>query len=347
MNGQLFSRTMGGLCSIIIVFHAPVVLAQTESQNREWDVICITDRPAIVEGESTNLQAWLTTQDGQLLPQPASFLWQVTEGTVLGTGPEVQWELSHVKIEPKESRKTVTATAKTGHLSCVVEVVIEKQEPAGSEGSTAATRDGRLRSARKYLFPNETEKPGFGLYSYLLFPERPRTEKEKALYVKTVESCLRMMESVEEHLAIHRETGELNATHIPVKMAPKSSEGLSDWAANVLAVYDYTTAQKLLDKLGNEYRQGPYLIAVLKPLLSERKTPVQEYLLGDFTSREPKLASQVVELFTYRAAQQRTWMDESLRSFRLNVRNLVAVAGKVAPEVASAMIVLVKASQLR
>lgn len=347
MNGRLFSRAMGGLCSIIIVLHALVVLAQTDSPNKAMDVICITDRPAIVEGESTSLQAWVTTQDGQSLPQPASFLWQVTEGTTQGTGPEVQWDLSHVKIGPKESRKTVTATAKAGDLSCVVEVVIGKQEPAGSEGSTAATRDGRLRSARKYLFSNETEKPGFGLYSYLLFPERPRTEKEKALYAKTLESCLRMMESVEEHLAIHREKGELNATHIPVKMAPKSSEGFSEWAANVLAVYDYTTAQKLLDKLGNEYRQGPYLIAVLKPLLLERKSPVQEYLLGDFTGREPKLASQVVELFTYRAAQQRTWMDESLRSFRLNVRSLVAVAGKVAPEVASAMIVLAQANQSR
>lgn len=341
MNGGLFSRTMGGLCSIILVLHASAVLAQTDSQNKAVDVICITDRPGIVEGETTNLQAWLTTQDGQLLPQPASFLWQVTEGTVLGNGPEVQWDLSHVKIESKEWRKTVTATVKAGELSCVAEVVIGKQEPAGSEGSTAATRDGRLRSARKYLFPNEVEKPGFGLYSYLLFPERPRTEKEKALYMQILESCLRMMESVEEHLAIHRETGELNATHIPVKMAPKSSEGLSEWAANVLAVYDYTTAQKLLDKLGNEYRQGPYLIAVLNQPLSERKSPVQEYLLGDFTGREPKLASQVVDLFTYRAAQQRTWVHETLPSFRLNVRNLVAVAGKVVPDVANVMIRLV------
>jgi hypothetical protein len=97
-----------------------------------------------------------------------------------------------------------------------------------------------------------------------------------------------------------------------------------------------------LDKLDKMYQRGPYLISVLKQPLSDIASPVQLHLLQDFTGKVPKLISNVVDLFTYRAAQQRTWSEESIRSFGLNVRNLIAVAGQVTPDVASAVVTLIQ-----
>ena len=349
MKGPLCRQMVGALCTIVILLQAPFALAQTDTHDRALDLVCFTDRPAIVEGESTSLQAWTTTQDGQPFAQPISLTWHVSGGTVQKTGSDVGWNLSSVRIAPGELHKKVTATVKAtstglGEATCSVEVFIGKKEQVGPGPPPTDTRGG-LRSARRYLLPNEKEESGFGLYSYLLFPVPPGTDEEKARYLKTLESCLRVMQGVEEHLARHRRRSELNATHIPVKTVPKYNKVLEKWAADVLDVYDYATAQKLLDKLDNTYRRGPYLISVMKQPLSNGDTPIQEHLLQDFTGKVPELVSQFVDLFTYRAAQQRTWTDASLQGFRLDVRNLVAVASKVGPGVADAMIKLIPPKQ--
>jgi hypothetical protein len=320
-------------------------LAQTDSQTNAMEVLCLTDRPAIDQGASTRLRAWAAMQDGQPITQPIAFEWQVTAGVIQGTGPEVQWNLSGVSIDAGELHKQVTATvnARTAGLrgsKCTIEVFLSKK--VDKELPRLPTERGGLRSARQYLLPDQKEKGGFGLYSYLLLPKPPQTEEEKTRYLKTLESCLLVMQSVEDHIERHRRPSELNATHIPVTKIPKYSQVSAEWAANSLAVYDYTTAQKLLDKLDKTYQQGPYLISVLKQPLSDIATPVQVYLLQDFTGKVPELVSKVVDLFTYRAAQQRTWSEESLRTFGLNVRNLIAVAGRVTPDVASAVFTLIQ-----
>jgi hypothetical protein len=337
------------LCSIVVTLHAPIALAQADAQSKGLDLVCITDRPAIVEGESTSLQAWATTQDGQPPAQAVSVVWQVSEGSIQGTGSDVRWNLSSVNIMSGELHKKVKATVKVtstglGESTCSVEVFIGKKEQV-VPGPPPIDRSGGLRSARRYLLPNEKEESGFGLYSYLLFPVQPETDEDKARYLKTLESSLRMMQSVEEHLARHRRPSELNATHIPVNAVPKYNKDFAKWAANVLEVYDYATAQKLLDKLDKIYRRGPYLISVMRQPLSNGDTPIPVHLLQDFAGKVPELVSQFVDFFTYRAAQQRTWTDESLQSFRLNLRNLVAVASKVGPGVADAVIKLVPMKQ--
>lgn len=359
MNCDGFGRIIGVLWTIVVMLTLQAALAQAETQNSLMDVICLTDRPAIAEGGSAKLQAWAVAPEGTSISQPISFVWQVTEGFVQGSGPEVEWDLSRVGIESDDFHKKVLATVKVmttehGESGCSVEVFIGKNVPTpilDRDGNPvqvppAITRGG-LRSARRFLLPTKfkKEETGFGLYSYLLFTAKPGSEEEKARYLKTLEACLRVMESVEDHLKYHRQPSELNATHIPVKTMPKYSAVPAEWAANVLAVYDYAAAQALLDKLDQTYQRGPYLVSVLKDPLSERTISVQEHLLQDFTGKVPELVSQVVDLFTYRAAQQRKWTDESFRSFSLNVRNLVAVAGKVAPEVAGTMISLVQAKQ--
>ena len=344
-------RIVAGLLLIVGSLCPQLASAKTNSGNNGMEVLCLTERPAIVQGESTGLRAWAVTSDGIPIPQPTQLKWQVSEGLVQGEGSDVQWNLSGVTIKSGELHKKVMATvsadvASVGSASCAVAVFIGKKEIDTSVNGVSDTRGG-LRSARRYLLPNEKEETGYGLYSYLLFPAPPRTEEEKARYLKTLESCLLVMQDVEDHIQRHRRPSELNATHIPVTEVPKYSKVSAEWAANALNVYDYTTAQKLLDKLDKTYQRGPYLISVLKKPLSLRTMPVQEHLLQDFTGKVPELASSVVDLFTYRAAQQRTWSEAALRVFSLNVRNLIAVAGKVTPQVANALITLVLLNQAK
>ncbi|MCC2643713.1 MAG: hypothetical protein K0S45_4126 [Nitrospira sp.] len=214
-----------GLWLVAVLFAPQTALAQTDSRNIAMEVICLTDRPVIDQGANTRLQAWAATQDGHSI----AFKWQVTAGVVQGTGPDVQWTLSGVKIESGELHKKVTATVKAvaaglRESNCTVEVFIGNNEEDTGPDRSSSDRRGGFRSARRYLLPDQ-EEPGFGPYSYLLFPKPPQTEEERKRYLKTLESCLLVMQSVEDHIKRHRRPSELNATHIPITEFPKYSPG--------------------------------------------------------------------------------------------------------------------------
>lgn len=302
------------------------------------DVICLTEQPAIVEGESVGLRVWVSTPNGQPIEQPITFQWQVTEGRIQGMGADVRWDLSAVTIKPTEPHKKVVAMVRAiapglGEAQCLVEVFIDK-------GAVPGMRGLRI-SARRFLLPNQTEQPDYGLYSYLLFSAPPQNEEEKTRYLRVLGACLSVMRDIDEILKRHQPSRELNATHIPVTKDPKSGKLDSEWAENVLAVYDYAAAQILLSKLDTAYQRGPYLISVLKPL-SKFDSPVPVHLFQDFTGVVPDHASNWVKHFTYLAAQQRGWTDKSLRRFDLTIRNLISVAGIVTPDVASALTTMIQ-----
>ncbi|MDF0673341.1 MAG: hypothetical protein P0120_03210 [Nitrospira sp.] len=299
------------------------------------EMICLTERPVIVQGETVRLRVWASTSDGQSIAQPLTFQWQVTEGHIQGTGNEVRWDLSAVTIEPSEPYKNVVATVtanapSVGNGRCSVRVTIK--EPVQTRGP--------LISTRGFLKPKMREKPGYGLYSYLLFSAPPQHEGEKARYLKVLEACLSIMRESEEFLD-RQPDSELNATYIPVRKTPMSGKSDSEWAEKVLAVYDYAAAQILLSKLDTMYQQGPYLISTLKPL-SMSDSPQPLHLFQDLTGVVPDQASNWVKHFTYLVAQQRSWQDQSLRQFHLKMRNLLAVAGIVTPEVVNAVKTLVQ-----
>lgn len=340
-------QVLGVFWLIVVMLHPQTVVAQVDSQKIKMDLICLTDRPAILEGEVTRLQAWALAPDGTPIAGPVSFAWQATEGSIQGSGSDVQWNLAKITIKDGELHRKVAATVKAtaisvGDATCAVEVFIGKRQP---DGHTDPDRGpgGGLRSARRYLEPNKKEEAGFGLYSYLLFPARPGSEEEKARYLKTLEACLRVMETVEDHVSHHKRRSELNATHIPVKTLPKEAKLLTDWAANVLDVYDYTAAQHLLDKLDKSYQRGPYIVSVVKAPLSVQSEPVQEYLLQDFTGKVPELISQVFDRFISRAAQQTKWVtDDSFRGFWIDLRNLAAIVGNAVPDVVGRTVIILK-----
>ena len=345
MRGYVYLRAVAGLWFSVAVSHSLAVHAAEYARpggTNEMDVICLTEQPAIVEGERVRLQAWASTGDGQPIAQPITFEWLVTEGRIQGTGTDVRWDLSAVTIEPNQPHKKVVATAKAiapslADTRCLLEVFIGKKE-AMEPGLPSDPRDtrGGLISARRFLLPNETEEVGYGLYSYLLFSMRPQNEEQKTRYLKALESCLLRMESIDGFLKKHRRRSSLNATHLPVTKVPKFSASSAEWAQNALQVYDYTTAQDLLNKLDKAYERGPYLISVLKPL-SGTDVSTSVHLSQDLAGVVPDLASDWVKNFMYFASQEQGWTEQSLRRFGFKVHNLIAVASKVAPDVASAI----------
>jgi hypothetical protein len=300
-------------------------------------LICLAEQPAIVEGEAVILRTWTVGVPAEAT-EDLRVQWQVTDGRIEMHGAIARWDLSTVTLEPREGQRRVQATiaalpAHGSAIECRVEVAI------GSKDTTLADR-GTLRgetlsSAKRYLLPGDTEEEGYGLYSYLLFSAPPRDGEETARYLKTIEAYLLVLQDVDEYLRRHVRKRHLNATYIPLRQLPQPAASNDEWAASVLAVYDYTAAQELLRNVGASAQQGPYLISALQPLT---RSAVSTHLWEDLSGVVPDLAWDWLRFFTYLAAQERSWSQESLRRLALNMHNLIAVAGKVAPELVSGFI---------
>ena len=238
--------------------------APTAIHQQSIELICLTEQPFIIEGETAVLQAWLTTSDGHLTNIPFQFAWKVDAGRVENQALTTQWDLSAVEIGSQEVRK-VTATGEAAYpgqneFHCAVDVLI------GRNVQRHVLRGADRFTARSYLLPNEAEAPGYGLYSYLLFSSPPKDAEERARYLKTIEACLLLLQKVDEYLSRYVRPASLNTTYIPVKEVPEEAAADAERAANVLAVYDYTAAQILLGKVNEVNEKGPYLLSVLAPL---------------------------------------------------------------------------------
>jgi hypothetical protein len=335
MNRQDRGRILSGLWAMFVICTAQSALAEIEAQEKTVEAICLTERPAIMEGESTTLQAWVLTHDGHSLP----ITWQVSDGTVQGTGAERQWDLSSIRIPPGEPHKKVMATLMAAttdleHAGCTVEVFIARKEMTGAEEAPMGTRGARM-TGRRYLLPDETELSGYGLYSYLLLGEKPQTEEKTKRYLKTLEASVHIMNKLQA-LSRHVRPRQLNATYIPVTAQPKGKEDDPDFAKRVLAVYDFARAQVLLNKFEKRYDQGPYLVSVKTPL-SHESGSVSFQIFQNFSGVVPDLAAKGVKNFEYLAAQERTWTEQSMRVLAFKSRNLIAVAGKETPKVAGSL----------
>ena len=241
------------------VFALAMLLAHSVAVRAAHDVqlICLTEQPAIVEGESATLRAWVSTIDGRPIAAPVNFSWEVDAGRVEAQAASTRWDLSTVKVKPQMVRKVnaIVTAAQPGRsdLRCTVEVFIGREEATPPDRATK----GELLSARHYLLPGEVEAPGFGLYSYLLFSAPPRDAEDEARYLKTIEACLLVLQEVDDYLSRHLPPSRLNATYIPLTRIPDRGRSNTEWAENLLAVYDYTAAQILLSKVQQAHQQGP------------------------------------------------------------------------------------------
>ena len=104
------------------------------------ELICLTEQPAIIEGEGATLRAWASTLEGGPIATPIKFECEVNAGHIEAQAAATRWDLSAVKVEPQAVRKVIATVKATrpgrSELRCAVEVFIGKKEATTPDRGT-------------------------------------------------------------------------------------------------------------------------------------------------------------------------------------------------------------------
>jgi len=221
-------------------------------------------------------------------------------------------------------------------------------------------------TASDFLASSQTEKEGYGLYSYILFGARPES--------LTADRWRRYYEAIVAYLDIPT-AGEIsrsvppastNLTFLPVALAESelpaagltpnqfrfdaqrlaahaamhktsgrdssyhdSSKG--ETACMLTGNYDYARAQGLLALLPDSHMEGPYIVSVAEPLSRTRALPAQ-YLYQDLSSVPPELIRLWVKEFMAQAQENEFWKTRSKDQFVLRLRTAIGVVSQQMPD---------------
>jgi hypothetical protein len=175
------------------------------------------------------------------------------------------------------------------------------------------------------LLPNETERPGYGLYSYALISHRPQTG-ELPKYKAYVRALLELPTAAQVERYVPR--SRINITYLPFDALTPAwyTLSLDDRVSYAVEHYDFARGSAMLASLSEHTGPGPVIISLLKPLdLSSHPHPV---LVQDLTSAQPSLMATYVSYFVQQAAKDRFWQEKALSHFCLNLRNGLEVAAE-------------------
>jgi len=131
------------------------------------------------------------------------------------------------------------------------------------------------------------------------------------------------MASLEEYV----QRQQLNVAYLPVRAAPERAPS-AVWA---LDNYDYARARAILRNVTRPNREGPYLLAALKPLTNANVPG--PYLFQDLSAVPPHLAASWVKEFLNQAAQERFWEQRKGVQLAARMRVTVGILGAGLPEV--------------
>ena len=276
---------------------------------------CSAERPSVGLGETIALRAWAVPPTGQRL----TYEWAAMAGRVEGRGAEARWSLA--ELRPGAYAATVNVSGGDGApAECVVRVVVRRDaDPRGPARETG----------RSLLLPGRSEESGYGLYSYLLLGSPPG-EAARDRYLKALEAFVSLIPDI-AGLEEYVQRRELNIAYVPVRAAP----GQAPSGAWALDNYDYARARVLLRNLPRSNREGPYLLAALRPLTSAGGQG--PYLLQDLSAVPPHLAASWVKEFLNQAAQERFWEERRAVQLASRMRVTIAILGAGLPEVRKAV----------
>jgi hypothetical protein len=279
---------------------------------------CSAERPTIARGGQVRLRAWAGPPAGERV----LYTWEVPVGRLDGEGAQPRWDLADLR--PGTYAAVVRAAA-TGAASaeCVVRVTVRVD--AGARGELPR------ETGAAFLVPDRAERPGYGLYSYLLLGAPP-TDATRERYSRAIESFLEMMPEI-GRLEAHLPRQALNVAYLPVDQDPDAMPVAPRWA---LAHYDYARARSLLRVLPGSLRAGPYIVSTLTPLSGDATAPGPR-LFQDLSHVPPHLVSTWVLEFLNQAAQERFWEESSGRTLALRMRLAVGILGTGLPEVRRAL----------
>jgi hypothetical protein len=235
------------------------------------------------------------------------YLWSVPAGRLEGQGAEVRWDLHGV--EPGYYTATVRAGDPSGSSAeCALQVVVVHGED--HRGGVAA---------RSLLVRGQVEETSFGLYSYLLLASPPSSDATRDRYLKTMESYLGLIQSVEA-LDMYFEHNQLNVTYLPIDSSP--AEVVSpQW---VLDHYDYARALRLLRTLPGTHIGGPFIVSSLRPL-GGITTLSGRYLYQDLSTVPPHLVPLWIQVFINQAAQERFWEEPTAEKLVIKLRTAIGI----------------------
>ncbi|MCD4814542.1 hypothetical protein K8S19_12735 [bacterium] len=186
-------------------------------------------------------------------------------------------------------------------------------------------------TARCFLLRGHDQPSGFGLYSYLLFGDKP-TESSRERYLAALSTYLDL-EAIED--SSYRDHPEkLNITLLPLLTAP----GPAPLPERLLKKYDYARARAFLRTLPDQKTRnsGPYLISTTKPLDPESYI-VEPYLYQDLTLVPRDLIQLWVRDFKQQAAKPRFWEKNAMREMAKTLRTTVAILAQGLPDILSGL----------
>jgi hypothetical protein len=183
-------------------------------------------------------------------------------------------------------------------------------------------------SGRAYLSSGDEEVPGYGLYSYLLFPSRPSDgspQKERCLFaIEMWRVKIDALEDVEREYVPEK----INVTYLPVR----NERGFTS-AEEIFQDYDFVRGKKLLNSFPESDpidRDAIYLVSVRKPLSRGLTEP---YLFIEVSTREKIVFEHWMGVFLDKVKHEERWNKTSLKEYALGLRELLDNVGVVASQV--------------
>jgi hypothetical protein len=246
------------------------------------------------------------------------YTWIINAGKLTGSGAEVTWDFTGVT--PGIYEATVAVTLPDGKKAkCSLSMLVMPTEIKGVETGWSLLRSGRR------------EEPGYGLYSYVLFGSRPAAETRER-YLKALEAYVTIAENVQnlERAGIPRR--ELNVTYVPVLRLPQKDRPIPEW---LLENYDFARARAIIRLFPGDYRDGPYIISVLRPMGGDQFSG--NYLYQNLSAVPPHVVLSWAKVFMNQAAKVRFWEPRTAEQLVLQLRTVVAQLAIGLPMVRSAM----------
>jgi hypothetical protein len=228
------------------------------------------------------------------------------------------------------------------------------------------TRPAKRVTASDFLTSSQTEKEGYGLYSYILFgarPESPNSDRWRRYYeaivayldIPTVGEVSRSVPPASTNLTFlpvalteselpaaglatpiqFRFDAQRMAAHDALHKATgkqsyhDSTNGAT--ACMLVGNYDYARAQGLLALLPNSHMEGPYIVSVAEPLSRTGVLPAQ-YLYQDLSSVPPELSRLWVKEFMAQAQETEFWKTRSKDQFVLRLRTAIGMMSQQIPD---------------
>lgn len=169
----------------------------------------------------------------------------------------------------------------------------------------------RTISARDYLFTDEKETEGYGLYSYVVLPERPSNERMRQRFVKLYEAFFSTLEPTETYLMMGVDKKNLNETCWMLRLKEKVARQditiknkTKEWLFFV-DNYDYARARIILNRIKDLNGEGPFIVCYVAPLASGGELSLVErdkVLVFDFSNKHEELFTDVFKKFQERVA---------------------------------------------